>query len=78
MAPSSLQESFWRLNAGLNLSPRDGDWTVQLIGRNLTDEYYLQYAADRTGGASVPGAIGEQRAVVSRGREVALQFTKTF
>lgn len=78
MAPSSLQDSFWRLNAGLTLTSPDDSWTVQLVGRNLTDEYYLQYAADRTGGASVPGAIGEQRAVVSRGREVALQFTKTF
>lgn len=78
MAPSSLQDSFWRLNAGLTLTAPDESWVVQLVGRNLTDEYYLQYAADRTGGASVPGAIGEQRGVVSRGREVALQFTKTF
>lgn len=78
MAPASLQDSFWRLNAGVSLTAPDDSWTVQLVGRNLTDEYYLQYAADRTGGASVPGAIGEQRGVVSRGREVALQFSKTF
>ena len=44
-----------------------------LLARNLTNEYYLLYAADRTGGAGVPGAIGEQRGVVSRGREIALQ-----
>lgn len=75
MSPGAVQDAFWRVNAGLTLTPADSAWSLQLIGRNLTDEYYLQYAADRTGGASVPGAFGEQRGVVSRGREVALQFT---
>lgn len=78
MSPGSLQDSFWRFNAGFTLTPPDESWSLQLIGRNLTDEYYLQYAADRTGGNSVPGAFGEQRGVVSRGREVALQFTYNY
>jgi outer membrane receptor protein involved in Fe transport len=78
LAPSTLQEAFWRLNLAVALTPPEDDWRVQLIGRNLTDEYYISYAADRTGGTGVPGAIGEQRGVVARGREVALQFTKTF
>lgn len=78
MSPGSIQSAFWRFNAGLTLTPPDESWSLQLIGRNLTDEYYLQYAADRTGGASVPGAFGEQRGVVSRGREIALQFSQTF
>lgn len=78
MSPGSFQDAFWRVNAGLTLTPADASWSLQLIGRNLTDEYYLQYAADRTGGNSVPGAFGEQRGVVSRGREVALQFTYNF
>lgn len=75
MSPGSFQEGFWRVNAGITLTPANDVWSVQLLGRNLTDEYYVQYAADRTGGNSVPGAYGEQRGVVSRGREVALQFT---
>lgn len=78
MSPGSFQDAFWRFNAGLTLKPADEAWSLQLIGRNLTDEYYLQYAADRTGGASVPGAFGEQRGVVSRGREIALQFSYPF
>ena len=43
------------------------------FGKNLTNAHYLGLAMDRTGGAGVPGAIAEQRAVVSRGREVMLQ-----
>lgn len=78
MSPGSLQDAFWRFNAGVTLTPADSSWSLQLLGRNLTDEYYLQYAADRTGGNSVPGAFGEQRGVVSRGREVALQFTYNY
>ncbi|WP_295198693.1 TonB-dependent receptor, partial [uncultured Brevundimonas sp.] len=78
MAPATLQEAFWRYNAGVTVTSPDGRYSAQLIGRNLSDENYILYAADRTGGNSVPGAIGEQRGVVARGREVALQFAAKF
>ncbi len=78
MAPSTLQDAFWRYNAGLTITSPDDRYTVQLLGRNLSDENYILYAADRTGGASVPGAIGEQRGVVARGREIAVQFAAKF
>lgn len=45
---------------------------LRLVGRNLKNEYFLLYASDRTGGSGVPGAIGEQRGVVNRGRQIAL------
>jgi iron complex outermembrane receptor protein len=73
MAPATLQPAFWRFNASASVSGANEGWSVSLIGRNLSNRYYLLYAADRTGGTSVPGAIGEQRGVVARGREVALQ-----
>ena len=73
LAPPTRQEDFFRFNASASFGADDESWTVSLIGRNLTNKYFLLYAADRTGGASVPGAIGEQRGVVSRGREVSLQ-----
>jgi hypothetical protein len=73
MAPATLQSAFWRFNASASVSGANEAWSVSLIGRNLSNQYYLLYAADRTGGTSVPGAIGEQRGVVARGREVALQ-----
>lgn len=72
-APSSKQDSFWRLNASARIGDPDGRWQVSLIGRNLTNKYYLLFAGDRTGGTSVPLTQGEQRGVVARGREVMLQ-----
>lgn len=78
MASSTYQESFWRFNASARLAEIDDRWSLGVVGRNLTNKYYLLYAADRTGGASVPGAISEQRGVVARGREVALQLTGRF
>lgn len=78
LAPPTEQEAFWRLNASVTLAEADDRWSVGLIGRNLTNKYYLLYAADRTGGAGVPGAIGEQRGVVSRGREISVQASYRF
>jgi outer membrane receptor protein involved in Fe transport len=78
MAPTTLQDSFWRLNASVSFGAADDRWSVALMGRNLTDEHYLLYAADRTGGTSVPGTIGEQRGVVSRGRELTLTGSVRF
>lgn len=73
LAPPSRQDDFFRFNASVSFGPEDERWSAALVGRNLSNEYYLLYAADRTGGAGVPGAIGEQRGVVSRGREIMLQ-----
>ncbi len=78
MGPSTRQDSFFRFNASASLTSPDERHSIRLVGRNLTNKYYLLYAADRTGGASVPGAIGEQRGVVSRGREIALQLSTQF
>ncbi len=78
LAPPTQQDAFWRFNAGLTYAGPNNAYTVSLIGRNLTNKYYLLYAADRTGGAGVPGAIGEQRGVIARGREVSLQASVKF
>jgi len=73
LAPASRQSDYWRFNASVRLGPEDGAWEMALVGRNLTNTHYLLFAGDRTGGASVPLTAGEQRGVVSRGREIALQ-----
>ncbi|MFW2830347.1 TonB-dependent receptor [Sphingomonas sp. ID0503] len=72
-APSSRQDDFWRFNASARVGAEDGSWQVSLIGRNLTNKYYLLFAGDRTGGIAAPLTISEQRGVVARGREVMLQ-----
>jgi iron complex outermembrane receptor protein len=73
LAPPTLQSDFWRFNAGLTFRPENGRWNIGVVGKNLSNKYYLLYAADRTGGAGVPGAIGEQRGVIGRGREIAVR-----
>lgn len=78
MAPTTYQKSFFRFNASLALTAPDDRYSLRLVGRNLTNKYYLLYAADRTGGTSVPLTIGEQRGVVSRGREIAIQLQTKF
>ncbi|MBY0301192.1 MULTISPECIES: TonB-dependent receptor [Sphingomonas] len=72
-APASRQNDFWRFNASARIGDPDGRWSLSLVGRNLTNKYYLLFAGDRTGGTSVPLTQGEQRGVVARGREVLLQ-----
>lgn len=78
MAPSTYQDNFFRFNASASIGAEDDRWRFSLIGRNLTNKYYLLFAADRTGGASVPGAIGEQRGLVARNRELVMQLAVKF
>lgn len=78
MAPSTKQPAFWRLNAAINLTADDDRWNIGLVGRNLTNKYYILYAADATGGDLVPFTSGRQRAVVARGREISLRFGLKF
>jgi outer membrane receptor protein involved in Fe transport len=75
LAEASRQSAFWRFNASATLAAPDDRWSVSLIGRNLTNKYYLLYATDRSGGSSVALQPGEQRGIAARGREIALQAT---
>ena len=78
LAPPTMQPEFWTFNASASVGNEEAGWKLSLIGKNLANKYHLIYAVDRTGGAGVPGAIGEQRGVVSRGREVTLQAQFNF
>jgi outer membrane receptor protein involved in Fe transport len=72
-APGGLQKAFWRLNAALRLSPPNDRYEVALIGRNLTDSYYLVYAFNRP-----LGTTDEYVGVFNRPREVVLQAMLKF
>ena len=65
--PEKVQDSFTLYNARIALGREDGLWTVELWGRNLTDETYAQVAIDafaqgRRGGA---GTSNDPRATAS-------------
>ena len=36
-------DQFWRFNASARFGPADGRWQVSMIGRNLTNKYYLLF-----------------------------------
>jgi outer membrane receptor protein involved in Fe transport len=78
LVEASKQNGYWLTNASVSLIGENDDWRFSLIGKNLGDNHYVSYAADRTGGAGVLGAVGEQRGVVARGREITLQASFRF
>lgn len=67
LSPASYQSAFWRYNASIRLTQPDSGWSLGVVGRNLSNKYYITLAADRTGGRA------EQRGAVARGREIALE-----
>lgn len=77
--PASLQKGYWLLDAGLKLGAADDAWQLDLIGRNLTNKYYITRANDVTftgGGTGTPAGIhADVSAVPSRGREIMLRMT---
>lgn len=77
--PASLQRGYWLLDAGVSLAAEDDSWKLDLIGRNLTNEYYITRANDVTftgSGTGTPNGIhADVSAVPSRGREIMLRAT---
>lgn len=76
---ASRQNSYWLLDAGVNVADRSGAWELALIGRNLTDELYISRANDVTftgSGTGTPaGVLADVSAVPSRGRQIMLRLT---
>jgi iron complex outermembrane recepter protein len=70
--PVAYQDSFWRLNASVQLYSAAG-WELALMGRNLTNEYYMESSTDKPVGG--PGEIGVG---LPRPREVVVQAAWRF
>ena len=52
--PIAFQKSYWSLDAGLRFGAADGNWQIALIGKNLTNQFYVTGVVDgpSTGGTS--------------------------
>ena len=72
--PAGHQDSFWRLNASLRVGPEDGRYELALIGRNLTNSYYMLNSNGWSGSGSSDQYVG----YFNRPREVAVQGTVRF
>jgi outer membrane receptor protein involved in Fe transport len=75
--PSTVQDSYWKVNARLALSSADGQWEVALLGRNLTDEDIVTYSNPIPLSQSSFGVLSHFGSV-EQGRNFALQATYRF
>ena len=75
--PLGVQDSYTTLGLNAALSSADDTWTLEVIGKNVTDEDYFVSSVSQplTGGATV-----QQDFLVSkaRGRELIVQLTYQF
>jgi iron complex outermembrane receptor protein len=73
-APGGLQKSYWLLNAAVRVGPDSGRYELALIGRNLTDSYYMLNVNGWSGSSNPNQYVG----FFNRPREVVLQATMRF
>lgn len=72
--PNDTQSSFGKINARISLISNDGQWSVALVGRNLTNEFTANFANDTTGLVSAPQAVGTHFKFLEETRAIGLQF----
>jgi iron complex outermembrane recepter protein len=73
LTPFIKQGSYALLNASIRLYPSSERWQLALVGRNLTDKNYHNFAQDQP--AASPGSWAVQ---IERPREIALQAKMKF
>ena len=73
-APGGHQDDYWLLNAGIRTGPEEGPYELALIGRNLTNSYYLVETFGWSGSLNPDQYVG----YFNRPREVVLQATLRF
>lgn len=73
-APGGFQESYWLLNAAVRVGPEDGRYELALIGRNLTDSYYMLNVNGWSGSGNPNQFVG----FFNRPREVVLHAIVRF
>lgn len=73
-APAGHQEAYWLVNASIRVSPESERFELALIGRNLTDEYYMLNSNGWSGSSNPNQQVG----FFNRPRELVLQGTVRF
>lgn len=73
----SKQKSYVTLDAGVRIGAEDDNWQLALIGKNLTNKFYVSGVVDgpSTGGA---GVHADQLGFGNVPRTVQVQVTKRF
>ncbi len=76
--PFGIQEAFWLLDAGLTFGPSNERWELSLIGKNLSNEFYTSYMAEKPGSPVVAGTTVQLMGLANRSRQVLLQGSLKF
>ncbi|MBZ9649886.1 TonB-dependent receptor [Sphingobium sp. 3R8] len=80
--PASWQDNYGMLDANIRLATADDRYEIALIGRNLTDKYYVQRTLDSPLGGSAPGGLtgvlADTQGSVNRGRQIMLRLTARY
>jgi len=80
--PGGLQKGYALLDATAMIASSSGTWEFAVIGKNLTNQYYVTRTTVVTGSGSNPGGtvgtLADTQGYVSRGREVVLRVTRRF
>ncbi|WP_066553323.1 TonB-dependent receptor [Croceicoccus bisphenolivorans] len=80
--PIAVQDSYWTLDAGLRFGAADGNWQLAVIGKNLTNEFYVTGVVDGpstgTSSGGVTGTKADQLGFGTLPRTVKVELTKRF
>ena len=79
--PIARQESYALFDASLRFGREDGGWSVDLIGKNLTDKYYLTGGIDgspASGTGTPAGVHSDQVGMPGYPRTISVQFTARY
>ncbi len=80
--PLSLQDSYVTLDAGVRFGAADDNWKIALIGKNLTNEFYVTGVVDGpftgAGTGTANGTKADQLGFGSLPRTVQIELTKRF
>jgi hypothetical protein len=75
--PDLIQKGYATLGVRLGIGPDSGLWQIAFIGRNLTNEQYIQFGGDTPLSGSTFG-VNSDYAFADRGRTLAIQARVNF
>ncbi|WP_240704777.1 TonB-dependent receptor [Croceicoccus sediminis] len=80
--PIAIQDDYWTIDAGVRVGASDGNWQLALIGKNLTNQFYVTGVVDGpssgTAAGGVTGVKADQLGFGTLPRTVKVELTKRF